>query len=148
MKTIPLITCSFALSFTIAISGVAFVEWRRIDQEPRFVKNPERYYGLYTPYDAYLTVLSVDQAEGSALVNLRSNTVNQDIPTKVFFDKDMVVDRRTPLFEGDVIIGSTPSVKAARSDIQPGVRGIGRLVEDAGKYILYYVLIGDPFPRP
>ena len=137
-----------ALVATVAIIAASevYVQYKQIAR----IKDPTALFGIGI-YGAYIVVQSVDVSKKTVVAGVKSVATGQDIVMRLrMVDDRMIIQRRDPIFEDNVLVGMSPIKPATIDDLKFGTRGTALLhisQQDGMTYIIY-LLIGDPYPRP
>lgn len=147
MRDLIVIAISCLIGISLAIAAGAYVALEDNDFDFSWLREPSSLFQTRLYED--IIVLQYLRDENAIYALLYFRTIKDFVPVRLTLAPNFSMMRQNAIVEDGVIVGATPAEDASPKELFEGTRGaaVMRLGDD-GTYILDYLLIGDPFPRP
>lgn len=138
------------IGFLIALAAAVTLESydRSARMERLAVMSRDTILGL-RGMSVYLVVESFDPESRVLTAHMYSIAAGQYILTRMELSPKFYMERRNARVENGMIVGVDDVVSADASELRAGTRAMAMITSEDGKpYVVHYILVGDPFPRP
>jgi hypothetical protein len=146
---LALLAIGFLLALAVAAASNTYIESKKWSARDRSITDITATLKTDGGYATYLVVDSYDPLSRTLLAYVRSSALDGYIHQSLKLSPDFDVQRRNAIVKDGIVVGTEPLTDASEFDLRQGTRGIGVLsIAEDGSTQLWYLLIGDPFPRP